>query len=263
MIRAESAESWILVTHPDHARLAGQFADAWGNDEFPRPELFEAIRYAVYHHDDGWIARDAAPQLTPQGVPEAFTRDLVGAYSAFEEIDLPAYLEVRRKATEEVASANALAGVLTSMHTVNLLTEQADESTILPEHRESHAKFVAAQKEWQETEISRLDVAPALVKRGFEFLQCCDSLSLMVCSGFDRPRPLRHNHPDSTGIARELICSLVEPNKWQIDPWPCGSDFLHLKLPYRIIPKAECESQERYASAFARAKVQEAEITLV
>ena len=38
MLRMESETGWWLITHPDHARLAGDFAAAWGNERFRRPE---------------------------------------------------------------------------------------------------------------------------------------------------------------------------------------------------------------------------------
>ena len=33
MLRMETETGWWLITHPDHARLAGDFAAAWGNAE--------------------------------------------------------------------------------------------------------------------------------------------------------------------------------------------------------------------------------------
>ncbi len=38
MLRMESETGWWLITHPDHARLAGDFAAAWGNAGFRKPE---------------------------------------------------------------------------------------------------------------------------------------------------------------------------------------------------------------------------------
>ena len=38
MLRLETETGWWLVTHPDHARLAGAFAERWGNDRFLPPE---------------------------------------------------------------------------------------------------------------------------------------------------------------------------------------------------------------------------------
>ena len=35
MLRLETETGWWLVTHVDHAHLAGAFAEKWGNDLFP------------------------------------------------------------------------------------------------------------------------------------------------------------------------------------------------------------------------------------
>ena len=50
-----------------------------------------------------WAARDRQPQITRQGKPSAFSVELVGKYSAFEEIDLADYLAVRERAVRMVA----------------------------------------------------------------------------------------------------------------------------------------------------------------
>lgn len=262
MIRAETDTHWILITHPDHAKLAGEFADAWGNEQFARPEPFEPIQFGVAHHDDGWVARDAAPILTPAGKPEAFTSALVGAYSAFEEIDLPAYLQVRAKATADVAALNPLAAVIVSMHTVNLLTEQADLDTIRPEHREAHATFLDQQRAWQQETIAAHGADPAAMQRGFEFLQCCDNLSLIACSGLEKPSTLRHRHPDRSGELHALSCTFVGPNTWQISPWPFAKPELTFTLPRRTLAKADVTDLASYRAAFAAAPVEPITITL-
>lgn len=253
MIRQETPSHWLLVTHADHAMVAGQFADAWGNDRFPRPEPYEPIRYSVYHHDDGWIARDADPVLTRDNRPEAFTRQLVGAYSAFEEIDLPSYLRVRGAATEAVAAANPAAGIFVSMHTHNLLSEQADISTIRPEHRQAHAEFLTAQLAWQETTATALGLDSDTRSRAFEFLQCCDNLSLMVCSGYDEPRDLRHTHPDRDGVRHAIRCTGVTPKLYTLDPWPCSVPEVVLEIPYRSVAKSECLSEAMFKNAWHKA----------
>jgi hypothetical protein len=256
MIRAETDTHWLLITHPDHAALAGKFADAWGNQQFAAPDLFEHVRRAVYHHDDGWIKRDAEPGLTPAGIPEAFTRALVGAYSAFEEIDLPSYLKVRGAATAEVAAQDPIAGIIVSMHTVNLLTEQADVSTIKPEHRPAHAEFVAQQRAWQAAETTRHGVDPAALQRGFEFLQACDNFSLIACSGFGEARPLRHRHPDRKGELHELHCSPRESGGYTLSPWPMDQPQLSFELPFRRVAKDACADLTRYRAAFAAAEIE-------
>src|SRR5437660_5889619 len=132
MLRLKSETGWWLVTHPDHARLAGAFAESWGNELFLPPEPRENVLRGIARHDDGWTTRDAAPQITRQGKPSAFSVELVGKYSGFEEIDLPDYLAVRDSAVRQIAAEGPYAALLISMHTYNLLNERSDRSTIAP-----------------------------------------------------------------------------------------------------------------------------------
>ena len=153
MLRLETETGWWLVTHPDHARLAGAFAERWGNDLFPPPEPREHVLRGIARHDDGWAARDAAPQITRQGKPSAFSTELVGKYSGFEEIDLVDYLAVRDRAVREIAAEDPYAAILISMHTYSLLNDHADRSTIaagaiaparsVPGRPEGAARFLA------------------------------------------------------------------------------------------------------------------------
>ncbi|TAG27786.1 MAG: DUF3891 family protein [Verrucomicrobia bacterium] len=255
MIRAETTSGWTLIRHTDHAFLAGQFAEAWGNETFPRPEPFDRIAFAVSHHDDGWQARDAAPVLSPDGKPEGFTSALVGAYAAFEEKDLPSYLAVRGEATRAAAALDPLAGLLISMHTVNLLSEQADLATIAPAFRPVHAAFLAEQRAWQATTAERGGFSATMLKRGFEFLQCCDNLSLIACSGLDRVATLRHAQMDTAGIGRELVCAPAGPGTWTVTPWPFAAKRLEFDLPYRVIDRKTFVDEADYRAAFASAPV--------
>ena len=130
MLRLETDTGYWLVTHVDHANLAGDFAAQWGNELFRSPEPRAQVLKGISRHDDGWRERDAQPQITRQGKPSAFSVELVGKYSAFEEIDLADYLAVRDRAVRLIAEEDPYAAILVSMHTYNLLTERADRSTI-------------------------------------------------------------------------------------------------------------------------------------
>src|SRR5580698_2474305 len=132
MLRLQSKTGWWLVTHVDHAQLAGAFAAQWGNERFLAPEPRERVLRGVNAHDDGWAARDQHPQITRQGKPSAFSVELVGKYSAFEEIDLADYLAVRDRAVRMIGEEDAYAGLLVALHTNDLLTARADRSTIAP-----------------------------------------------------------------------------------------------------------------------------------
>src|SRR5271170_7370414 len=116
MLRLETDTGYWLVTHVDHANLAGAFAARWGNELFRAPEPRARVLKGISRHDDGWRDRDAQPQITRQGKPSAFSVDLVGKYSVFEEIDLADYLAVRDRALLLIAEEDPYAAVLVSLH---------------------------------------------------------------------------------------------------------------------------------------------------
>jgi hypothetical protein len=236
MIRIEHDDGWILISHPDHARLAGQIAEHWGNDDFAAPEPRADILEAVYRHDDAWAARDAAPKLTREGKPSAFSRELVGKYSAFEEMDLADYLAVRGRAAATVAADNPYAALIVSMHTVDLLSEQSDPSGLNEADRARLTQFIADQRRWQdELIVPEAHAAPGTRHRAFEFLQACDSLSLTACTRYPKPIPLRHRHPDRRGTLQPLVCTPLGGDTYRIAPYPFDQDQLEFKLPYRWV----------------------------
>src|ERR1700749_1085603 len=196
MLRLESKTGWWLVTHVDHAQLAGAFAAQWGNEQFLAPEPRDRVLRGVNTHDDGWAARDQQPQITRQGKPSAFSVELVSKYSAFEEIDLADYLAVRERAVRMVAEADAYAALLVSMHTYNLLTARADRSTIQPQQLPLLDAFLTRQVEFQQELQDRLateGTSTARVEDHFRLLQAMDNLSLLSCVDFQKSASLLHS----------------------------------------------------------------------
>lgn len=272
MIRIKTPEGYLLVGHQEHARLAGRFAARWGNALFPPPAppaALPEVLLAVFHHDDAWASRDATPFLTRENRPSAFTRELVGTYSAFEEIDLADYLAVRGAATEAVATEHPYAATIISMHTVNLLTEQADLATVKAADRPLHTAFIAGQLRRQKELAATLSPAlapystPEHLQRAFEFLQFCDNLSLLTCVRYEHTRPLRHTHPDASGERRTLTCSPVDADTYRIDPWPFDTPTADFAVPARRVPAAACPDLATFRAAYASAPIEQLPIHLV
>lgn len=260
MIRIEEPTGWILISHPDHARLAGQMAAHWGNAEFAAPEPRADVLVAVLRHDDAWGRRDAQPKITRAGLPAAFSRELVGAYSAFEEIDLADYLAVRGRAASLVAADNPYAGLIISMHTVDLLTHRADYSALSPADRQLLERFIAEQRAWQERLVAEVAARPewtqaatgAPRQRAFEFLQACDSLSLTICVRYPQPIPLRHRHPDRQGQLQTITCTPRGNDVYALAPYPFDRDDLTFHLPCRRIPVREFSDQASFDAAWQK-----------
>ncbi len=264
MLRLESATGWWLVTHPDHARLAGAFAEAWGNDMFASPEPRRNVLLGIRCHDDGWAARDAHPQTTREGKPSAFSTELVGKYSAFEEIYLEDYLAVRDRAVRIMAAEDVYAGLLVSMHTYNLLTERADRSTISPKQLPLLDRFLEEQKLFQEELLRRVQSDDGLaaeeksdirIRDHFRLLQATDNLSLLSCVGYMRPATLLHPLLLRDGGYAEVKVEPLGERRFRLTPYPFKTDPITFEFPARHVEGKRFASAKEFQGKFAAASV--------
>ena len=271
MLRMETATGWWLITHPDHARLAGAFATAWGNAEFRRPEPRARVLKGIACHDDGWTVRDSHPSITREGKPSAFSSELVGAYSAFEEIDLAEYLAVRDRAVRIIAEEDPYAGLLISMHTYNLLTAHADRSTIAPEGLELLDGFLEKQRAYQselraaiatDGSLTASEKAEETILEHFRLLQACDNLSLLTCVAFASPAHLLHPLPLHGGGTTEVKVTPIGVREFRLSPWPFGERELTFHFPARHVDGKTFASSAKLENAFAGAKVEELTVRL-
>lgn len=271
MLRLESETGWWLVTHPDHARLAGAFAERWGNERFAPPEPRANVLKGIARHDDGWAARDALPQITRQGKPSAFSVELVGKYSAFEEIDLRDYLSVRDRAVRLVAADDPYAALLISMHTYNLLTEHADRSTIKPNELPLLDSFLEQQKTFQETLRNQIahdanfppeQTSENAILDHFRLLQATDNLSLLTCVDFVSPAHLLHPLPLRSGDHAEVRVYPLNSRHFRLAPYPLSEAELTFEFPARHVEGKQFSSAHELQERFQSATVQKLSVTV-
>lgn len=271
MLRLETETGWWLVTHPDHARLAGQFAERWGNDQFLSPEPREHVLRGIARHDDGWAARDAVPQITRQGKPSAFSTELVGKYSGFEEIDLPDYLAVRDRAVRLIAEEDPYAAVLISMHTYSLLNDHADRSTIRPDELPLFERFLEGQKALQQSLRRQIDANPKLraehrsdaaILDHFRLLQANDYLSLLTCVDYRKPVELLHVLPTRDGKGATIVARSVGTRHFVLEPYPFKESSLSFEFPGRRIEGKLFASAKEFQDKFHAAPVETLTVTV-
>jgi hypothetical protein len=271
MLRMESETGWWLIKHPDHAELAGAFAAAWGNAAFRKPEPRVRVLHGIARHDDGWTARDAHPVITREGKPSAFSIELVGRYSAFEEIDIEEYLAVRDQAVRIIAENDPYAGLLISMHTLSLLTEHADRSTIAPEGLVLLDAFLERQRAYQralraaidgDTTLAPIEKAEWTIREHFRLLQACDNLSLLSCVAYAAPAHLLHPLPLNDGTTSEVRVLPAGARHFRLSPWPFAEHELGFVFPARYVDGKIFRSAEALDSAFLAAEVQSLTVSL-
>jgi hypothetical protein len=265
MLRLETETGWWLVTHPDHARLAGAFAKRWGNDRFVSPEPRVHVLEGIARHDDGWLARDAKPQITQQGKPSAFSTELVGKYSAFEEIDLADYLAVRDRAVRLVASDDAYAAVLISMHTYSLLSDHADRSTIAPTDLPLLDRFLEQQRSFQESLRRQIaadsrftpeQTSETAILDHFRLLQATDNLSLLTCVDFRQPAHLLHPLPLRNGDYSRVQVRSAGSRHFILDPYPFEEDAVTFSFPARHVEGSSFASADELQGEFEGAAIE-------
>ena len=271
MLRMETETGWWLITHPDHAHLAGDFAAAWGNETFRRPEPRARVLKGIAQHDDGWAARDAHPEITREGKPSAFSVELVGKYSAFEEIDLEEYLAVRERAVGIIAAEDPYAALLISMHTYNLLTEHADRSTIAAESLSLLDRFLESQRAMQsdlraaiasDATLAPEEKSGQTITEHFRLLQACDNLSLLSCVEFSRPANLLHPLPLNSGRTSEVQVFPVASRRFRLSPWPFAAPELTFHFPARRVEGKTFSAAAELAARFSAASGERLSVTL-
>jgi hypothetical protein len=271
VLRLESETGWWLITHPDHARLAGAFAAVWGNAKFRKPEPRARVLHGIASHDDGWAVRDSHPTITRQGKPSAFSTELVGKYSAFEEIDIEEYLAVRDRAVRIIAEKDSYAGLLISMHTCNLLTEHADRTTIAPAGLVLLEAFLKRQREYQgsliaaiasDGSLTQIEKSEQTILEHFRLLQACDNLSLLNCVAYDSDAHLLHPLPLNDGTTAEVRVLPIAPRHFRLSPWPLAEAELEFHFPARHVAGRIFSSAIELQAVFNEAPVERLTVRL-
>jgi hypothetical protein len=172
-----------------------------------------------------------------------FSTELVGKYSAFEEIDLEDYLAVRNRAVRLMADQDSYAALLVSMHTYNLLTERADRSTIRPDQLTLLDQFLETQKELQEELLRTIrakgfsgqETGEERIRDHFRLLQATDNLSLLSCVGYEKPATLLHPLPLRDGTYTEVRVTSLGERHFRLQPWPFRDRSLTFAFPARSV----------------------------
>ncbi|MBW3541246.1 MAG: DUF3891 family protein [Planctomycetes bacterium] len=74
MIRRDADGQWLLISQVEHARLAGELAAVWGNEDVAALPMPHALVPAVIRHDVGWQTWEARPTIeAAHGRPRSFT----------------------------------------------------------------------------------------------------------------------------------------------------------------------------------------------
>lgn len=281
MILAEFDGGIRFVTQPDHAALAGRFAEQWGGEGFASPTPAAAVRLAVHAHDDGWWLRDRRPRLASDGSPQAF-----------HELPASEWIRLYRRGIDDVARADCYAGLLVSMHGSGLRRQRYGLSPSWGETPSSFREFVDREERRQRSlaaalrddpnddRISDADVEllhalhetgrvpdgmddGSRLWRNYRLLGALDTLSLRLCA---TPVTRRAGPVDGTEAAESITVDRVPtepetadatltvepvgPGAYRLTPYPFRESPVTTRIPTRTVTETsfpdESTLRERY-----------------
>ncbi|MFB6228947.1 MAG: DUF3891 family protein [Halobacteriales archaeon] len=267
MIVAETGDHVRFVTQPDHADLAGRFADRWGNERFDRPEPYPEVMIAAYNHDVGWWEYDRGPHLGEDGRPIDFRGMPPGAW-----------IDLYERGIDTVVEIDAYAGLLVSMHGVGLRNRRYGLSPSWPPTPPEYGAFVDRQEALQSRLLGELregnrlseadaDLLSTVHESGdgtghdsrlwtnYRLLQAWDTLSLAFCTtgsppGFDEIRAV----PNGGANGNEtLSIDRVAPGEFQVTPYPLDTSPLAVSVPTRTVRKETFDGEDGLLRAYYRA----------
>jgi hypothetical protein len=224
MIIRRGANELLAITQPDHARLAGVFAEGWRDHAGP------SLVAASHHHDDGWIAWEEVPTIDDRGRPHDFLT-----------IPVDERVAVYRRGIDLLAKTDLHAGLLTSLHFGSLLAEGL--GALKGDARSIAESFLAEQATWEERVRRELGDPPG-VEAEYRVLRAVDYLSLLLCM-----RPL----DELDGAPVTTMTMDVEDGRVTLHPYPFDVDELGVSVPVRILAATTFDDDEAYRSALRAA----------
>jgi hypothetical protein len=210
--------------------LAGQLAEAWGNDRFARPEPFALLVRAAYEHDAGWTDWEAAPRVDPATkLPYQFTDVPVDEHFAFYQ-----------RGVDAVAAADAHAGLLVNLHCQGFHNQRFGTLPQLvrkphPPEQEATVRQALAALQAQQRDLGRrVRVEEPVLWAQYDLLQVYDRLSLYLCMPPLREADLGPVPVEVDGASATL--ALRPADGVFLAPWPFREATVSCAIAGRLVP---------------------------
>ena len=216
MIVREDGSSFLLITQPDHARLARDIVAAIRTEPALDTPSRDTILFATLEHDNGWIEVDAEPTIDPvTGRP----CDFIAGPARVKH-------ELWPRGIRRAAQNDLRAGALIAQHAVTVYAYRAGE----PEWQPFFGPITAMREDL----LGQLGAAGDIAREAFDQQYRCvrlgDSFSLQFCNGWTAPQ-------ETLGYRAEL-----QGSRLVISPDPFGGAAVALRVMARRIPVRRYES---------------------
>jgi hypothetical protein len=228
MIVANDGTFLRLITQPDHARLAGDIAEAWYADGWRTHARRDVLLLAIREHDNGWIEPDAEPAVDPQtGHPYDFI-------STPEEIKQAIW----PRGVERLARQEPLAAAFVAQHALTIFADH--------QSKPSWSSFFDRMTTMRDTLLDWCEVSSpegrAAFARDYRLLFLADYLSLAFCNDWQRTF-------ESDGYQFSL-----RGDRLVVVPDPFGKALVSLSVPARQVPARRYQTSRDLHRALAEAE---------
>jgi hypothetical protein len=263
MIVRDAGDAWDVVLQTDHALLSGQFARAWGNDNFEAPRPLDTVARATARHDDGWAIWERAPSLLAMNGGTPKPRN-------FLDVQILSHLAFYRAQIRAVGDEDPYAGLLISMHGCGIYngrygTDPALKLTFAPLDQSAVTDFVNEQEGRRDELIKELGVSEEELWTNYKFVQMYDRLSLYFCMKDLEAGETAELEPAPASYSGDTAKLTITPDgPWRVkmDPFPFADAPAEFTLLRRTIPKADWQDNEEFREQFFATPVEETKIVV-
>ena len=232
MLHRKTPEGRICITQPTHAWVAGQLAQAWGNDRFGTFTPWQEVCLGAELHDIGWLKWEPNPTLNAQtGYPHSFT-----------ELPTAVSLEIWTGAKQLAMPFGRYATLLVSLHGTGLFQrftgwqKSAATTQQVQAYLRQEADFQAQLIEQLQADSEyQQHATPEAIDRNRQLVATWDTLSLMICMGVQQAQPIQ----DVPTIANKTSLTLAaidsDSTRLTVDPWPFQTKSVMLVFEGRML----------------------------
>lgn len=251
MIVSRRDGALVLVRQVDHQDQCALMAEAWGNDDFARPEPYAPLVRATALHDEGWRTWEEAPEVWG------------GAPVDFADIDRTIHVALYRAGIARAIAEGPRAGLLVSLHGQGLYEGRRglDPGTATPRSERPPAvrRFLDEQDGVQaglRAEIGAGEGHADWEWACYRLLQTWDALSLYLTwralpAGREGSLPQVPRASGDPGV--DLRLRPAGALAATCDPWPFAAATVELPVRARTIPDRPYSGADDLASALADA----------
>jgi len=210
VIVRDEGNALLLITQPDHARLAETIVASMRTEPGLAGGAGPVVLLATREHDNGWAEVDAEPTIDPaSGRPRDF---MTGPAAVKHELWL--------RGITRVATMNPRAGALVAEHALTVYGYRGQDAGWQP--------FFASIAAMRDDLLRQLGIMPGGAREAFEAQYRCvqlgDAFSLHFCSGWTEPKQVLDYQ---VGMREDTL---------MISPDPFDGAAVPLHVPGRRIP---------------------------